>query len=76
MNFVFALFPSEKMKNKIILKIIIQLTNYTAGVYYMHLTVYYYTHYYIKSIKQRTIKGCMINYLICYCISLIGNFIF
>ena len=73
---IFALFPSEKMKNKIILKIIKQLTNYTAGVYYMHFTVYYYTRYYIKSINQKTIKGCMIIYLICYCFSLIGNFIF
>jgi hypothetical protein len=73
---IFALFPSEKMKNKIIIKFIKQLTNYTAGIYYMHLSVFYYTCSYIKSIKQKTIKGCMINYLICYCISLIGNFFF
>ena len=73
---IFTLFPSEKIKNKIIIKILKQITNNTAGVYYMHLSVFYYTRFYIKSIGQQTIKGCMMNYLICYCISLIGNFIF
>ena len=73
---IFALFPSEKIKNKIIIKIIKQITNHTAGVYYLHLSVFYYARFYIKPIGAMTIKGCLINYLICYFICLIGNLIF
>ena len=73
---VFALFPSEKIKNKIIIKIIKQITNHTAGIYFIHVPVYNYTRFHIKALGQQTIKGCMMNYIICYCISLIGNFIF
>ena len=73
---IFALFPSEKIKNKNIIKIIKQITNYTAGIYYIHVPINNYCKFYIKSIEQQTIKGCMINYLICYFICLIGNVIF
>ena len=73
---VFAMFPSEIIKNKIIIKIIKQLTNHTAGVYYLHINLYEYLYDYNIHIKNRTIKGCMINYLICYLICFIGSFIF
>ena len=73
---IFALFPTEIIKNKIQIKMIKQITNYTAGIYYLHIPVFNYSSYFIRSIRQKTIKGCMINYLICYCISFIGNSIF
>ena len=73
---IFAVFPSEKINNKIIILIIKQLTNHTAGVYFLHLPVYYNASYYIKTIGQLTIKGVMMNYIVCYCICFIGNCIF
>ena len=73
---IFAMFPSEIIKNKIIIKIIKQITNHTAGVYYLHITLYFYLYNYNIHIRNKTIKGCMINYLICYLICCIGSFIF
>ena len=73
---IFSMFPSEKIQNKRVINIIRKITNYTAGVYFMHIPVYEYTEMYIISIQKRTIKGCAIVYLICYFISLIGTKIF
>ena len=73
---IFALFPSDKINNKIIIKIIKQITNYTAGVFYIHVPVYNYAVFYIKSLKNKTLKGCIIIYLICYLICFIGNHLF
>ena len=73
---IFALFPSDKIKNKKLIKFIKQITNHTAGVYYLHIPVFNCTESYIKYINNRTMKGCMINYLICYCFCFIGNLIF
>lgn len=72
----FAMFPSEKIKNKKIIQIIKQITNYTAGIYYLHLQITEYTSKYIIQIKYRTIKGCLIIYLLCYLFCFIGTFIF
>lgn len=73
---IFALFPSDKIENKIIIKIIKQITNYTAGVYYLHISICRYIKPYIKLVEKRTIKGCIIIYLSCYFFCLIGNLIF
>ena len=73
---IFALFPSEKIKNKIIINIIKQITNYTAGVYYLHITIYHYIKLYIKFVHNKTLKGCILIYLLCYFICFIGNLIF
>ena len=72
----FVMFPSEKIKNKIIIKIIKQITSYTAGIYYIHAKFSSYISNYIESIKNRTIKGCIIIYLLCYLISFLGILIF
>ena len=72
----FVMFPSERIKNKIIIKIIKQITNYTAGIYYIHVRLYRYISDYIEPMKNRTIKGCIIIYLLCYLISFLGILIF
>ena len=72
----FAMFPSEKIKNKYIIKLVKLITNHTAGIYYCHIIVYRYTQFYIQPIKDGTIKGCIIIYLISYLICFIGSFIF
>lgn len=74
--FLFAMFPSERIKNKIVIQIIKIITGHTAGVYYLHTTIYEYLKPYLISVQNRTLKGCIINYLICYLICLIGIMIF
>jgi hypothetical protein len=70
---VFAMFPSEKIKNKIIIRIIKQLTNYTGGIYYLHSNLHKYFNKYNVYTQKKTIKGCVIVYLICYLICFIGH---
>ena len=72
----FAMFPSEKIKNNNVIKLIKILTKHTAGIYYCHIIVHQYTKDYIKPIENKTIKGCIIIYLICYLICFIGSFFF
>ena len=74
--FGFAVFPSELVKNKIILKIIKITTNYTAGIYYIHQPLSYYLRNYISDVKKFTFKGCGIIYISCYLISFFGMLIF
>ena len=71
---IFALDPFKKII--IIKKIIISLTNYTSGIYYLHIPIMDYLSNYISLIRERTILGSIIIYLICYLISLIGAIIF
>ena len=69
---IFALFPSEKIGNKILIKIIKQITNFIRGIYYTHVPIDSYMRHYIKDVKDGTLKGCIIVYLICYFICFIG----
>ena len=73
---IFVIFPSEKINNKIILKIIKQITNYTAGIYLTHIPIREYLKPYIKDIKDANIKGCIIIYITCYFICFIGSLLF
>ena len=74
--FVFSLFPSDKIKNKFISKFITLITNYTAGIYYLHFSIRYYFMDYINCIKRGTFFGTIIIYLICYFICFISLIIF
>lgn len=69
----FTMFPSEKIKNKTILKFIKQITNHTAGIYYTHDSIYNILKNYNDSMKYKTIEGCIYIYLICYFINFIGS---
>ena len=74
--FIFSLFPSENIKNKYLEKFLKLITNYTGGVYYIHIPIKEYSSYYIDSIKHRTFSGVIILYLICYFICFVGMLIF
>jgi len=74
--FIFSLFPSDKIKNKYIKKILILITNYTAGVYYLHIALRHYLIYYFDDIKNRNFRGLFITYFICYSICFFGMIIF
>ena len=70
--FIFSLFPSNKITNTKIEKTIKNITNYTAGVYYLHLDINLYYKNYINPIKNGSLFGIFIIYLICYLICFIG----
>ena len=57
----FAMFPSEKIKNKIFIKIIRKITNHTAGIYYLHLIVYSYFKEYFIIFKNKAEGVSLIN---------------
>ena len=72
----FAMFPSEAIKNKNVVNLIKILTKHTGGVYYCHMIVHRILKEYIKTIRNRTIKGCFIIYVISYIFCLISSFFF
>lgn len=74
--FVFALIPLEYITNKLIKKIIVNLTNYTGGIYYIHYGVRSIFSPYFKIIQNCNLISCIVNYLLCYFICLIGFNIF
>lgn len=73
---IFAMFPSEKINNIIIIRIIKIITKYTAGIYLLHHQIGYYISNYISYVKQRSLKGCIIIYLLCYLICFFGIIFF
>ena len=69
--FIFSLFPSNKIANIKIGKILKHISNYTEGIYYLHTHIILYFKGFIKPIKNGTLFGLFIIYLICYIISFI-----
>lgn len=66
-----------KFRNKKINKIILQLTNYTAGIYFTHVLIGKgYIAKTIVYVKNGTLLGCIIIYITSYIISFIGANIF
>ena len=74
--FIFSLFPSDKIKNELLQKLLTLITNYSAGVFYLHFSVRDYFGIYFDDIKNGTFKGIFINYFICYFVCFIGMKIF
>lgn len=70
--FIFSIFSSDKIKNIKIDKIIKNFTNYTGGIYYLHITIITFFKDIIRPIKNGTVLGLIIIYLICYLICFIG----
>lgn len=66
---LFSMFPSEIITNK-------KLTKNTAGIYFLHTAIKEIFSHHIIYIRKRTLKGCIIVYLICYLICLIGSYVF
>ena len=52
------------------------ITNYTAGVFYLHWSIIIYLQNYFLIIKKGCFSGCIIIYIICYLISLVGMKLF
>lgn len=68
---LFSLFPLNNCKDKKIINIINNLTNFTPGIYFLHIIVYKTLKKCINLVRAKTLLGCIIIYLICYLISFI-----
>ena len=73
---LFSLIPFENIRNKLIIFFIRTLTNYTGGIYYVHMIVKRNLNKQINLINNKTVYGCIIIYLISYFICFIGIKIF
>lgn len=67
---LFSVVPLDYIKNKKINLIIMHVTNYSAGVYYLHTQIWLILR------KNDTLYGCFINYIICYFICFLGIKVF
>ena len=72
---LFFVFPFDNINqnNK---KIIISLTNYSGGIYYLHIQLWRLLQIKFIMMKNKELLGCLINYLICYFICFIGTKLF
>ena len=73
---LFSILPLDINNNKISNKIIIQITNYTGGVYYLHNKIREILNHILIVVKNKTLLGCIINYITCYIICFLGFKIF
>ena len=69
---LFSILPLENIENAQINKIIINITNYTGVVYYLHLKIKQFLENKIIIIKNGTFIGCIFIYIICYFICFLG----
>ena len=72
---IFSIIPFEKISNKLIINILKYITNYTAGIFYLHWSIIIYLRNFVEPVKRQTFLGCIIIYFICYIISFIGIYI-
>lgn len=73
---IFTVLPFDKIEKKYILKLIKIINNYSAGVFYLHVSIRFYFADIFDDIKKGTFFGIIINYIICYFISYIGIILF
>ena len=64
MIFIFTLFPSDKIKNNVVEKLLTILINYSAGVFYLYMSVLSYFKCYFEDIKKGIFLGIIISYFI------------
>ena len=74
--FIFSLFPSDIATNNVIRKFLIFITNYTGGIYYLHVPLRMYLKDYSVNIKNGTFLGLIMTYIIIYIICFVGMLIF
>ena len=74
--FIFSLFPYNNFKNEYLKKILKLITNYSAGIFYLHISIKQFFIPYFEDVKNGTFFGVIINYLICYFICFCGMLIF
>ena len=73
--FIFSLFPSYLVKNKKIRKCLTFITNYTGGIYYLHVPIRMYLIDYSDDIRKGNFLGMIKTYIIIYFICFVGMLI-
>ena len=68
--------PFNLLKNQNIKRTLILITSYTGGIYYIHYGVRSIFSDYIPIIGICDFNSCIVNYLFCYFICLIGSKLF
>ena len=78
--FIFFLFPIRKIQNEFLIKIIIKLTNYTGGIYFVHCIIgkglILKGIFIILKFKRHTLFECIIVFIISYIVCLFGTKVF
>ena len=74
--FVFAMLPFEKIKITKFKKIITIITNYSGGVFYLHIPFSHYLKVYFDDVKKRNFTGVLIIYIASYITCFVGKIIF
>ena len=75
-NIISIISRNNKSNNIIFIKMIKILSKHTSGIYYLHVPIKNYLQKYIIIIKNKTLFGSIIVYLLCFFISSIGTFLF
>lgn len=69
---IFYLFPLNNIKSTILQNILLAVTNYTQGIYSLHLITKVILNPKIKIIENGSFNGCLFLYIFCYMISFLG----
>lgn len=69
--FIFYYLPCDKIKNKILVNFLNIITDYTAGIYFLHYIIKsgYIIRFFLDKKKLRTVSGSIYIYLISFIIS-------
>lgn len=70
---IFALIPFDYISNKKIIAFVFHITNYTGGIYYLHLFVRFYLSQIFEKVRKKTFCGVFVIYFFSYLICFIGN---
>ena len=73
---IVSIFPFKSIKYKYLVDLLKYLTNYSAGIFYLHQVVHFYSKKFFYDIREGNLFGIIIIYFICYVISISGAFIF
>ena len=67
---------SNKFIAKNLVKLILQISKFTPGIYYLHIPIMLYFKNIFRVINKKEIYGTIFIYIITFIICIIGNFIF
>lgn len=68
----FYMLPFEKITFGPLIFLIKQITSYSSGIYYLHIKIIEYFKDYFNAFEDKTLIGCVLNYIICYFICFLG----
>ena len=64
--FIFSLLPIHRIINKKIILLLMNITNFTGGIYYLHLFINFHLNKIFDNVRNRTFFGTFIIYFFSY----------